>query len=176
VFLAETSNKLIRIRGFRIGYVDHAHNRLINARAETVAEKPAFRHAFKTKRCLMVADGFYEWAKQEGGKQPFYVRLGDARPFGLAGLWEHWEREGRVIESCTVITTQANDLMKPLHDRMPVILRHEDYALWLDPSAKDADMLRGLLRPYAGDDLVAYPVSRLVNNPRNDRPECVAVA
>jgi putative SOS response-associated peptidase YedK len=110
----------------------------------------------------------------EGGrKQPYYIRRKDGRPFGFAGLWEHWEREGGVIASCTVITTEANALVRPIHGRMPAILRREDYGFWLDPAIRDKVTLGELLVPYAGEDLVAYPVSTLVNAAANDRAECV---
>jgi len=147
-------------------------NSLINARADTVATKPSFRSAFKRRRCLIPASGFYEWQKRDDGKQPFQIGLKSGQPFAFAGLWERWHKEGAPVESCTIITTDANDLMEPLHNRMPVILQPDAYDVWLDP-ASDPASLQGLLRPYADDDLVAYPVSRAVNNPRNDRAECV---
>jgi putative SOS response-associated peptidase YedK len=148
-------------------------NRMIYARAETVAEKPAYRNAFKSRRALIVADGFYEWQKQASRKQPFHIRPKDDRPFAIAGLWEHWERETRTVDSCALITTGPNELMQTIHDRMPVILRREDYGLWLDPAVKDAAVLAALLRPYPAEEMVATPISTLVNNPANDRPECV---
>lgn len=148
-------------------------NRLINARAETVATKPSFRSAFKHRRCLIPADGFYEWTKEGKLKQPLYIRKKDGQPFALAGLWEEWEREGEVIESCAIITTTANDLMAEFHDRMPVILYQKDFDLWLDPDVKDPTTLESLLRPYPSEDMMVYPVNRLVNNPRNEDPKCV---
>jgi putative SOS response-associated peptidase YedK len=144
---------------------------LINARADTVATKPAFRAAFKRRRCLIVADGFYEWQQQDG-KQPYLIRLRTGRPFAFAGLWERWEKGSEPVESCTIITTDANDLLGRLHDRMPVILPPENYDRWLMPE-QDPQTLAAMLRPYPDDELVAYPVSPVVNNPRNDRPECV---
>ena len=148
--------------------------RMINARSETAAEKPAFRAAFRRRRCLVVADGFYEWQKQNGTKQPFYIHLRDAHPFALAGLWEHWEGPGGdVIESCTLLTTQPNELLKPLHNRMPVILHPRDYELWLDPEVQQVDSLKPLLQPYPPDTMDAYPVSRWVNSPGNDDPKCI---
>ena len=151
--------------------------RMINARSETVAEKPAFRAAFRRRRCLVVADGFYEWQKSAGGKgskQPYYIRLRDGRPFAFAGLWEHWEgADGSVIESCTLLTTQPNDLIRPLHNRMPVILQPQDYDLWLDRVVERADLLTPFLRAYPVDEMEAYPVSSLVNSPRNDDPRCI---
>jgi putative SOS response-associated peptidase YedK len=148
--------------------------RLINARAETVAEKPAFRDAFKRRRCLVVADGFYEWQKQEGKKQPFYIRLRAGRPFAFAGLWERWRAaDASIVESCTLLTTGPNELMRPLHNRMPVILRPGDYELWLDPAVGQAELLQPLLVPYPAEEMEAYPVSRRVNSPDNDDPACV---
>jgi putative SOS response-associated peptidase YedK len=113
------------------------------------------------------------WQKRAGGKQPYFIRLKDDRPFAFAGLWEQWKRGDDGFESCAVITTGPNELMQPIHDRMPVILRREDYELWLDPSVSDAGELSALLRPYPAGEMVAYPVSTLVNAPVNDRPECV---
>jgi putative SOS response-associated peptidase YedK len=148
--------------------------RLINARSETAAEKPAFRAAFRRRRCLVVADGFYEWQKQNGGKQPFYIRLRDGRPFAFAGLWEHWQgQDGSVIESCTLLTTEPNELMRPLHNRMPVILHPKDYDLWLDRAVEDARLLQPLLRSYPSMEMEAYAVSRWVNSPQNDDPRCI---
>lgn len=147
--------------------------RLINARSETVAQKPAFRDAFRKRRCLVVADGFYEWQKQNGGKQPFYIRMRDGGPFGMAGLWEAWRGPEGVIESCALITTDANDLMRPIHDRMPVILPARDYDLWLDRGFRQGDLLVPLLRPFPSEEMLAYPVSRRVNSPENDDPHCM---
>ena len=148
--------------------------RMINARSETAAAKPSFRAAFRHRRCLIPADGFYEWQRTGGRKQPHYIRRRDQGPFALAGLWEHWEGpEGPVIESCTILTTASNELLGPLHDRMPVILDPAAYAEWLDPSITDAARVRPFLRPYEADDLVAYPVSTHVNNPRNDDRRCI---
>ena len=142
--------------------------RLINARSETVAEKPAFREAFKQRRCLIPADGFYEWQRRDGKKQPFYFRLRDERPFGFAGLWEKWRSpEGEVIESCAILTTEANELLRPVHDRMPVILHPEDYQLWLEEDARQRALLKELLRPYPAEEMLAYPVSATVNSPSN---------
>ncbi|HAJ63965.1 MAG TPA: hypothetical protein DCP31_35930 [Cyanobacteria bacterium UBA8543] len=150
--------------------------RLINARAETVAEKPAFRSAFKQRRCLVLADGFYEWQQQEDKKQkqPFYIRLSGDRPFAFAGLWEHWEdATGEEIESCSLLTTEPNELMSTIHNRMPVILEPKDYDLWLDPEVKKPELLQPLLRPYVSEEMTAYPVSKTVNKPSNDSTECI---
>ena len=148
-------------------------NRMINARAETVAEKPAFRAAFRRRRCLIAADGFYEWRKTDGGaKQPYYIRLADDAPFAFAGLWERWAPpDDDAVESCTLITTAANDLLKPIHDRMPVILAPSDHDAWLDAEAPSAE---ALLRPYPADDMIAVPIGRLVNDPRSDEAACIA--
>jgi putative SOS response-associated peptidase YedK len=151
--------------------------RLINARAETVAEKPAFRSAFRQRRCLVLADGFYEWQPQENQKQkqPFYFRMSQKHPFAFAGLWEHWQDQdsGEEIESCTLLTTDPNELMKPIHNRMPVILDAKDYELWLDPEVKKSELLQPLLRPYPTEEMTAFPVSKAVNKPSNDTAECI---
>lgn len=154
--------------------------RLINARAETVAEKPSFRAALKRRRCLIVADGFYEWKRAETGKQPYYFYVGSAEapearsPVGFAGLWEHWESsEGDTIDSCTILTTAANDLLRPIHDRMPVILQPQNYDLWLDPTVQKADLLQPLLRPFPAETMGSYPVSSRMNNARIDEPDCI---
>jgi putative SOS response-associated peptidase YedK len=152
-------------------------NRLINARAETAAGKPSFRAAFKRRRCLVPADGFYEWQKVGRAKQPYYIRLKDGAPFAFAGLWEHWQgADGEIIESCTLLTTEANDLMRPIHERMPVMLKPEDFGRWLDRDAPAGKALAALLCPYPAEAMTAYPVSAHVNNPRNDGPACVAPA
>lgn len=144
----------------------------INARAETVADKPAFRSAFRARRCLIPASGFYEWRREGAAKQPYCIRPADDAPFAMAGLWEHWEGEDEVIESCTIIVTAANEQLSALHDRMPVILRPDDYGTWLDPDVRDRERLTGLLQPYDGR-LQFFPVSRRVNDPRNDDPGCI---
>jgi putative SOS response-associated peptidase YedK len=148
--------------------------KLINARAETVAEKPSFRSAFKHRRCLVLADGFYEWKRQQGKKQPFYFRLQDGQPFGFAGLWEKWRSPAdEEIISCTILTTAANELLQPIHERMPVILEPKDYDLWLDSQVQIPQTLEQLLRPYPALAMTAYPVSTLVNNSRHNSPECI---
>lgn len=147
-------------------------SRLINARAETAAEKPAFRGAFKARRCLIPADGFYEWARQGAAKQPYHIAFADGRPFALAGLWERWAHADGVVESCTILTTTPNEVVAPLHDRMPVILSPENFQLWLDPATRDAGRLRQLLRPHHPRGMTAWPVSARVNSPRLDDPSC----
>ena len=149
--------------------------RMINARSETVAEKPAFRAAYKYRRCLIPASGFYEWQKQNGHKQPYYIHHAEAQPLALAGLWEHWQgADGSEIESCTILTTRPNDKIRPLHNRMPVILNTQDYEVWLHSDGQNMDELQHLLRPAPEEALEAYPISTYVNNPQNEGPRCVA--
>lgn len=149
-------------------------NSLINARADGVADKPSFRSAFKRSRCLVVADGFYEWKKLDAKtKQPYFIHMKDDRPFAFAGLSEWWKGTDPPTESATIITTDANPLMAPIHDRMPVILPPESYDLWLDPEFADKEKLLALLKPYPPKEMVATPVSTFVNSPRNQGPECV---
>jgi putative SOS response-associated peptidase YedK len=144
--------------------------KLINARAETLADKHAFRNAYRHRRCLVPADAFYEWKPIAGRKQPYCIRMRDQLPFGMAGLWEHWvAADGQVVESCTIVTVDANSLVAELHDRMPFILAPGDYAAWLAAAANEAAMPRAV----AAEDMVAYPVSPLVSNARNDIPACL---
>jgi len=148
-------------------------NRMINARAETLAEKPAFRAALRSRRCLVIADGFYEWQKLGARKQPHLVRFRDGRPFAFAGLWERWQPgTGDTVESCTIVTTAANEVVAPVHDRMPVILDETGIATWLDPGGRDAAALAHLLTPFAAGEMEAFPVGLLVNNPANDVSQC----
>ena len=157
--------------------------RMINARAETVAGKPAFRAAFRRRRCLVAADGFYEWQKRDGGaKQPYHIRLASDEPFAIAGLWERWRAPesgnhgGEALETCTLITTAANRALAPIHHRMPVILPPAAHDAWLDPQPPSADALMALLAPYPADAMTAQAVGRHVNNARNDDPACIAPA
>ncbi|MBC7907534.1 MAG: SOS response-associated peptidase [Rhodospirillaceae bacterium] len=150
-------------------------NKLVNARAEGIADKPAFRDAIRRRRCLIPADAFYEWrpgAEPKAPKQPYAIQMADGRPFAIAGLWENWkDPEGHWLRTCTIITTAANELVARLHDRMPVILAPADYGRWLgDEPAEPGDVL-GLLRPYPTDLMTAYPVSREVSNVRNEGPQ-----
>lgn len=147
-------------------------NRMINARGETVAEKPSYRSAFKNRRCLILADGFYEWQKTSNGKQPYYIRMEDGSPFAFAGLWETWAN-GEEIRSCTIITTDPNELLGDIHNRMPVILHPEDYEMWLAPDFDEKEPLTTLLKPYPTNLMEAYPVSRYVNRPSNNQAECI---
>lgn len=148
-------------------------NKLINARGETVTEKPSFRDAFRSRRILVPAEGFYEWARRGDRKKPFYFHMKDGEPFAIAGLWERWEGEGEPLETCTLLTTEANSLLAPYHDRMPVILKPEDYDVWLDPDVRRAEMLKPLLRPYPDKEMAAHAVSPMVNSPSNEDPRCV---
>lgn len=148
-------------------------SRLINARSETVDEKPSFRNAFKRRRCIIPADGFYEWQKLDEGKQPMFIQAADKRPLPFAGLWEFWRSpDGDAIQSCTILTTTPNEMMAKIHNRMPVILESEDIEMWLDPGDNPTDAMH-LFRPYPAHKMTAYPVSKVVNNPRNDSPVCV---
>jgi putative SOS response-associated peptidase YedK len=146
--------------------------KMINARAETVAEKPSFREAFGRQRCLIVADGFYEWKNEGGKKLPFYVHRRDGRPFGMAGLFNLWTSpEGEQVCTSTVITTGANGTLMPIHDRMPAIMPADKADLWLDPGVHETEKLLSILRPYPDDELELYEVTAKVNSPKNDGPE-----
>ncbi len=154
-------------------------NRLINARGETIAEKPSFRGSFKHKRCLVLADGFYEWKTNAGKKTktPYFIHMKDRKPFAFAGLWDSWEgSDGSSVKTCTIITTEPNELMESLHNRMPVILHPRDYGKWLDTSPQTPENLLPLIKPYPADFMSAYPVSTLVNKPDNDSPQLVVPA
>ncbi|MGB9639412.1 MAG: SOS response-associated peptidase [Anaerolineales bacterium] len=149
-------------------------NRLINARAETLADKPAFRGPFRYHRCLILADGFFEWKKDNGTKTPYLVRLKSQKPFAFAGLWDKWQSpDGSEILSCTIITTNPNELLKPIHDRMPAILSPQTYLTWINPEPMLPAALKPLLQPYPAEQMIAYPVSRAVNDPQFDDPQCV---
>ena len=150
-------------------------SRLINARSESVADKPSFRSAFKRRRCLVLADGYYEWKKIGKIKQPYLIHRRDDRPFAIAGLWEFWRPDANVepLESCTIITTSASESIQSVHDRMPVILNETDYDLWLDPANEDRSKLELLLVPYEGDELIGEQVTTHVNNARNDDAKCL---
>lgn len=158
-------------KNIRIGY------RMINARVETVAEKPSFRNALTRRRCLIVADGFYEWQGVKGDKQPFYFSLPDGSPFGFAGLWEEWKgadaAASEAYRSCAIITTEASESVRSIHHRMPVILRPQLHAAWLEPTAQDPGHLKQLLSDGLCRQLVYHPVSRQVNSTRNNGPACI---
>jgi putative SOS response-associated peptidase YedK len=147
-------------------------NSLINARAETVAEKPAFRAAFKRRRCLILADGFFEWKKEGKAKTPMHIQMKGGQPFAFAGLWEVWSTpDGSTVPTCTILTTTANELVQSIHDRMPVILPPEAFGIWLTPGELAASEGLALLKPFAADAMTARAVSTLVNNPRREGPE-----
>ena len=176
ILSAQQARKLTRLhwglipfwaRDKKIGY------RTINARAETVDSKPAFRAAFKYRRCLIPASGFFEW-KPENGKRPYCIRSVKQPLIAFAGLHEHWDdNKGNSIDSCTILVTQANARIQPIHERMPVILKPADYSAWLDPGNQDTAKLKSLLVPWPEADTLVYPISRRINNPRNDDPQCV---
>jgi putative SOS response-associated peptidase YedK len=152
----------------KIGY------KMINARAETAAEKPSFRNAFKKKRCLVIADSFYEWKRTDEGKTPMRIKLKSGEPFAFAALWESWKSpDGKTVNSCSILTTKANELMGTIHDRMPVILTKETEKVWLDPKVQDAEVLGSLLQPFDSAELEAYEVSDAVNSPKNNGPELI---
>ena len=147
-------------------------NRMINARAETIAEKPAYRDAFRRRRCLVAADGWYEWQPAPGGKKPWFIRLREERPLAFAGLWERWKdpADGSLLESCTIVTTEAAASIRKIHERMPVVLPENEWDRWMDPAYSDAETLATKLGPYDAKALVFWPVSRAVNAPRNEGP------
>jgi len=148
--------------------------RLINARSGTVTEKPSFREAFKRRRAIIPADGIYEWQRTEDKKQPYFIRMRDERLFGLAGLWESWrDGAGEVIESCSILTTEANDAFRPVHERMPVVLDPDSYGEWLDTEVRGVEALKELLRPYPSSEMIAYPVSARVNSPQHQGEELI---
>jgi len=152
----------------KIGY------KMINARGESVDEKASFKRPFKSKRCLILADGFYEWKKEGKNKQPYRFVMKDEKPFAFAGLWEQWNKGEEPLYTCTIITTKPNEVTEEVHDRMPVILEEDVYDLWLNPQMEDAEYLKSLLVPYPADKMKLYPVSTVVNSPKNDVEECLA--
>lgn len=170
------------ISGLKWGLIPHWSKddtfaaKLINARAESIAEKPSFRDAFRNRRCIIPASGFYEWDKKSSGaKQPFYFYLKDKEVFGFAGLWEEWldKASGELVETCTIITTEANRVLEPVHDRMPVILKSKDYEQWLDEKQVDTNKLQKLLVPYPAKEMASHAVGKAVNSPSNDSSELI---
>ncbi|MBP1774079.1 MAG: hypothetical protein H6Q86_85 [candidate division NC10 bacterium] len=168
------------IRPFRWGLVrswakDAAiGTRLINARSETAATTPAFRKPLRDRRCLILADGFYEWKREGARTQPYYIKLWDGAPFAFAGLWDRWQPpDGPPLDTCTILTTTPNAVLRAIHDRMPVILPPDAYNVWLDPAMRDVERVQALLTPYPAEQMIAYPVSPRVNNPADDAPECI---
>lgn len=150
-------------------------NKLINSRSETVAEKPAFREAFKNRRCLIPTDGFYEWQKQkQGPKQPYFIHMKDNQPFAYGGIWEQWKNsEGKKIETFSILTTSPNEIVKPIHNRMPVIIDSKDFDIWLNPTVQEPVELKPLLEPYDDSKMDAYPISMFVNSPSNKGEQCI---
>lgn len=150
-------------------------NKMINARAETLVQRPAFQHLLPGNRCLVLADGFYEWFKDGRSKTPMRFLLQNEEPFAFAGLWDRWRKpDGKLLYSFTIITTGPNELVRQIHNRMPAILRPEDEKRWLDPTVRDAAALSRMLGPYPAELMKSYCVSRAVNSPLNDAPECIA--
>ena len=148
--------------------------RMINARSETVFDKPAFRAAIRRRRCIVPADGFYEWDGKKGERQPYYIAMADGKPFGMAAIWEIWESgEGDYIESCALLTTSANSLIESFHPRMPVILDPGNWELWLDPTGGERAALEKLFVSYPADKMAVYPVGHDVDNPRNDGEQLI---
>jgi len=169
-----------KVQLFRWGLIPHwakdpsIGHKMINARGETVSEKPSFKNAYRKKRCLVLADGFYEWKKEGKGKTPYLIRLKSRKPIMFAGLWEKWHPpDDEPVYSCTIITTEANDLLKSIHHRMPVILSPASYDLWLDNIPQPATRLDELLKPYTDDEMDAFAVSKIVNKPTNDIQDCI---
>ena len=149
-------------------------SRMVNARSESLPDKPSFRNAVRFRRCIVPASGFFEWKLEGSHKVPYYIRLSDGAPMGLAGIWEAWKTpEGSFLETFTILTTSANPLITPIHDRMPVILHPDAYDLWLDKDVNNPEQLQLLYPPYPADLMTLYPVSTLVNSPRNDNPACI---
>jgi putative SOS response-associated peptidase YedK len=150
-------------------------NRMINARAETVAQKPSFKNAFKKRRCLIIADGFYEWKGTKGQKQPYFITLPDNKPFAFAGLWETWRKNDKqsLYRSCTIITTEACEAMRDIHHRMPVILKPAAYESWLNPANQNVNEVKNILKQSLVTDLIGYAVSKLVNSTRNNDAACI---
>lgn len=169
-----------RIKSLRWGLIpfwakdEKIGNSLINARCETIHEKPAYRAAFKKRRCLIPADGFYEWMKVPGGKQPMHIRLTNQEAFAFAGVWEFWKNaEGNPLLTFSIVTTEPNELLAPVHNRMPVIVAENDYDQWLDPKLVAREQLESLFRPFPSSAMEFYPVSAIVNNPRHEHPKCI---
>lgn len=151
----------------KIGY------KMINARGETLDEKPAFKRLLQRRRCLVVADGFYEWMKKDDKKQPYRITVNEGAVMTFAGLWDRWKSDDEEIVSCTIITTKPNDLMSDIHDRMPVILGAAEREVWLDTTIEDKHILKDLIKPYPAERMQAYEVSTLVNSPKNESEECI---
>ncbi|MFC0043882.1 SOS response-associated peptidase [Metabacillus iocasae] len=148
-------------------------HKMINARAETLTEKPSFKSSFRSKRCIILADGFFEWKKEGKTKVPYRIQLKTSQPFAFAGLWEKWEKGEEPLYTCTIVTTEPNELVGKLHHRMAVILKDEHIDAWLDPTITDTDYLQSLLKSYPADEMEYSQVSSLVNSPKNDVKQCI---
>ena len=177
--ICQNADCLRSLRTFRWGLIPHwakeasIGNRMINARCETVHEKPSFRNALRYRRCLIPANGFFEWSATEKGKQPYFIRRKDHTPLALAGLWETWKGPEETIESCTILTTEANSLVAKLHDRMPVMLSPSEYDTWLDREVYDPGKFLSLYQPFPSGLLEIHPVSTVVNSPRHEGEDCI---
>lgn len=147
--------------------------KMINARSEGIENKNSFKNPLRKRRCLVLADGFYEWKKDKGAGVPYFIRLKSGEPFAFAGLWDRWDKGKEPLQTFTIITTDNNELIRPIHNRMPVILHQKDEAVWLDPELRDPEKLLTLLKPYPSDEMEMYEVSTIVNSPKNDVPECI---
>jgi len=180
VIIEDGLKKLVSVRWGLVPYWAQdlsGGSKLINARAETINQKAAFKEAFQWRRCLVVADGFYEWRKNGAIREPIFIRLKNGRSFGFAGLYENWiSPGGENIRTCTIITTEPNEIMRPIHDRMPVIVPKDQEDRWLDPDCQDLETLLPILRPYPAEEMETCQVSSLVNSPANDAPECIIPA
>jgi putative SOS response-associated peptidase YedK len=177
----EQGKKIRRFRTMRWGLIPSwakdmsIGNRTLNARSETVTTTPAFRDSILTRRCLIPADGFYEWARMGSVKQPYCFEVGEGEVFAFAGLWDEWRSlDGEIIESCTILTTGPNSLVSDLHDRMPVIVTPHKYDVWLDPDVNDFNTIRDVLKPYDANQMRRYPVSRRLNNSKIDDAEAAS--
>ncbi|MDO3377202.1 SOS response-associated peptidase [Geoalkalibacter halelectricus] len=180
--ICQNADGFRHLKWFRWGLIPHwakdasIGNRMINARCETVHEKPSFRNALRYRRCLIPSSGFFEWKAEGKGKQPYFIRRKDQAPLALAGLWDSWKGPDETIESCTILTTEANPLVANLHDRMPVILSPSEYDTWLDREVDDPGKLQSLFQPFPSDLLEMQPVSTDVNNPLHEGEGCLAAA
>jgi len=147
---------------------------MINARAETLSQKASFKNSFKKLRCIIPCSGFYEWKKlDKKTKVPYFIRLRNGTPFALAGLWDRWNKDGGNLTTFTIITTTPNNIIKPIHDRMPVILKSENHDMWINPDITDTENISDFLKPYPSEEMELYEISTFVNNPKNDSPECI---
>lgn len=180
VLVGDRQQKKLIFQYFRWGLIpfwakdQSIGNKLINARAETVDQKPSFKHSFKHRRCAVIADGFYEWKKDKSGKSPYFIQMKDQRPFGFAGVYDHWKMpQDRTIDSCAIITTEPNDRMREIHSRMPVILDRNQLLKWIMEDSENTECLKSILKPFNQNDLKIYEVSSYVNSPSNNSEQCI---